>query len=162
MIRTSLKPFLIAAFTTSVATCAAVAAQQMTPVGTLTCTLSPPDTVAELTATSELSCHFGNSTSGRDANFTGRVKRLGVERERQAKFVLVWSVHTDEPDFNYQDLEGEYAGSLEQQSALDTSQAGLLGGSGKSVWLKPVTRDPALPEGWAISLMTLELKPLKA
>lgn len=162
MMPASLKSFLITAFATSVAACAAVAAQQMTPVGTLTCTLSPPDTVAELTATSELSCHFENSTSGRDANFTGRVKRLGVERERVAKFVLVWSVHTDEPDFSYQDLEGEYAGSLEPEIAPDATQAGLLGGSGKSVWLKPVTRDPALPEGWAISLMTLELKPLKA
>ena len=26
----------------------------------------------------------------------------------------------------------------------------------------PITTDPALPQGWGISFMTLELKPLKA
>lgn len=159
MIKVLWKTTLITICTTGIA---AAATQGMPRVGTLTCSLSPSDTGPVLTATSQLSCHFENSTSGRDANFTGRVKRLGVDRQRLAKFVLVWAVHTDQQDFKYGDLEGDYAGSLEPEGTLAEPANGLVGGNNKSIQLSPITEDPAIPQGWGISFMTLELSPLKA
>lgn len=159
MMKALWKTTLITICTTGIA---AAAAQGMPRVGTLTCSLSPSDTGPVLTATSQLSCHFENSTSGRDANFTGRVKRLGVDQQRLAKFVLVWAVHTDNPDFRFDDMAGEYTGSLEPESALEAPASGLTGGVDKSVLLKPITKDPALPQGWGISVMTLDIKPTKA
>lgn len=136
-------------------------AQSMNPVGTLTCTLSPPDADPVLSARSELSCNFENMAGGPGASFTGRVKRLGVNEQRLAKFVLVWSVHTRSADFDRTDLEGDYTGSLEPGGMPGQDKARLVGGKDNAITLSPLTRDPALPEGWGITLMSLHLHPLK-
>lgn len=162
MMRAVRRTTLIALCTCGLAAGAAVAQQAKPRVGTLTCSLAPSETQPVLAATAQLSCHFENSTSGRDADFTGRVKRLGVERERAAKFVLVWAVHSGQPDFKSANLEGDYAGSLEPEGTLAEPANGLVGGSDRSIQLSPITNDPAIPQGWGISFMTLELKPLKA
>lgn len=162
MMRALRRTTLIALCSCGLAASMAVADQAKPRVGTLTCSLSPSETQPVLAATAQLSCHFENSTTGRDADFTGRVKRLGVEREREAKFVLVWAVHSDQPDFKHGDLEGDYAGSLEPEGTLDEPANGLVGGSDRSIQLSPITNDPDIPEGWGISFMALELKPLKA
>lgn len=97
-------------------------------VGTLTCTLTPSEKRWVLTAYAELSCHF-DASAGADADFTGIVKRLGVQRERTGKLVLVWSVHARDRNIGRADLEGTYVGSLGgMQAPFVPGGAGLVGG----------------------------------
>jgi Protein of unknown function (DUF992) len=114
-------------------------------IGTLTCTLGPSDRVHALAAKAKLSCHF-DATAGTDTDFTGAVKRLGVRQDRSSKFVLVWSVYTQSNDFASADLQGQYVGSLDAKVApFVPGRAGLVGGRGKTITLKPLTREPNIP-----------------
>ena len=131
--------------------------------GTLTCTVSPSDLQSDIAAKATLSCRF-DAIAGPSAKLTGVVKRFGVHTERITKLVLVWSVVAPKTDVPIDDLAGKYMGSVEGRP-LSSSTAvprGLMGGRHQKIELRPLTRNPDMPDGWGLSILELELSAVKA
>jgi hypothetical protein len=127
-------------------------AQQMTNLGTLSCTTG--DTALGSKADATLSCSF-RGTSGLEGDFTGRIVRRGPADLPGGKRVLVWSVLSAKADTQVKDIEGRYTGITGGGGAY-----ALVGGAGRAIRLQPLTT--AAPDGPAPSQLELRFKPTKA
>ncbi len=130
--------------------------------GTLTCTLAPSNDDPIIATDAELSCRF-DSISGQDAEFTGVVKRLGADEERDAKIVMVWSVLAPKTGIDSKQLEGRYLGSLGGRQGPELpDNTGLIGGADNSIELKPLTDEPDVTDSWGISVLELKIAAVRA
>jgi hypothetical protein len=124
-----------------------------TRIGTLTCTSLPGRMNAS--ADVKLSCAF-KGRSGTRFQYSGAVLRKGDSSVPPGKRVFIWSVLSQRPVSSNADLAGSYIGRTGR-----TSSGVLSRQSGASVRLKPPVGSSQLGENSSISVLRLNLKPVR-
>jgi len=157
--------FRLAVLLLSLATVAGVgevrSQQVRTSVGTLRCTIGPGE-IDKVLEPRELSCAY-KPTVGQEAQFTGVIKSMGDPAPTLDKLVLVWSVYAPDAEMPAQDLEGEYAGSIETDSGQGETPSGrLIGGQDSMIVLQPFTSLPDAGPSDVPILLELNLKSVRA
>lgn len=128
-------------------------------LGTLKCILDP-GTKEPFGVERELSCTYAPIT-GPEADFTGVVKKIGVETPSQEKIVMIWSVAGPQDGLAADDLEGRYIGSLAAPDD-DANAPGLVGGVNSDIVLTPLTVEPDAGDNAATLILELDLRAMKA
>jgi hypothetical protein len=121
--------------------------------GTLACTAVKP---AELeVADAELSCRF-HAFFGEDANFTGHITRRGPATLPPGTRVLVWSVLAPSAEINGDAIAGTYSG------VTGGTEGSMAGGKERGVVLQPISFTSQVGESPALTVLELNLEPMRA
>ncbi len=128
-------------------------------LGTLKCILDPA-TKEPFGVERQLSCTYAPIT-GPQADFTGVIKRIGVETPDPDRIVLIWSVAGPQAGFAADDLEGRYVGNLAAPED-DANTPGIIGGLKSDIVLTPLTVDPSIGDNAATLILELDLRAMKA
>jgi hypothetical protein len=109
----------------------------------------------------ELSCVFHSSHGHHSDQYTGVVKKLGIDLGYTAEGRLVWAVFAPTAGYHRGSLRGVYVGA----AAEATLGAGLganvlLGGTGGSIQLQPISVSGQLGLNVAAASATVTLHPV--
>ena len=132
------------------------AAQARETIGTLTCTTEDAPT-APSAATRLMSCSFEPSSKAAKLSFAGNILGGQLPPGRQ---VVVWTVLADGKAASAETLEGRYASTPEDK--VEGVGGLLVGGSTGKIALQPLTQSPRVEDQAVKTIVTLELKPVKA
>lgn len=131
-------------------------------VGTLTCTLTAPESeVGNVGISIQAACSF-KALDGRNARFVGSISRVGSVVQPTAKAVVAWSVNGPESVLPLSALEGRYIGALPTERT-NADQPVLRGGQNTEIALVPLvgTTTAAVPPA-ALSVLELELSSMRS
>ena len=112
-------------------------------------------------STRDLKCVFSSSEKGvAPANFTGAIKRYGIDIGYSANSVILWAVVSTSNKFTPGDLAGTYGGvTAEVAWAVGLGANVLLGGSNKGFALQPLSVQGFNGANIAAGVAEVELKP---
>ena len=127
------------ALAASIALVTAVApAAARAKIGVLTCRVSPGVGLI-IGSSKRLACDFA-PTGYRGEHYVGSINKIGVDLGFTTGGVIVWSVFAATSGYSHHALAGRYAGASAEASLVAGLGANvLLGGSGRSVALQPVS-----------------------
>lgn len=107
-------------------------------LGVLECIVAPGIGLLVVSSKS-LSCTF-SPNAGAPERYTGRINKIGVDIGVTGKSVILWAVVAAQSSYKPGSLAGTYVGISAQASvALGVGANALIGGSGRSVALQPLS-----------------------
>lgn len=153
-----MKPVLTAIALALGLTATAASAQSGTQVGMLTCTMTGIENVVVYTK-EDFACTF-QPNSGDPQTYTGVIKEIGVNLSITKDNTMVWGVIAPVADLASPDaLKGTYVGGTTQIEVGGGLGANILvGGSGKTVTLQPISMNGLVGAGAALDIAAFELK----
>lgn len=154
-----MKPILsAAALAVGLSATMALAQDGGTQVGVLTCHMTGIDNVVVYTK-EEFDCTF-QPNQGEPAAYKGVIKEVGVNLSFTKDNTLVWGVIAPAKDLESPDaLKGTYVGGTGQVEIGGGVAANVLvGGSGKTVSLQPISVNGLIGVGAALDIAAFELK----
>lgn len=128
-------------------------------LGTLTCTASEVKNKV-LVSTETFDCTF-ERVSGVSENYTGEIRRIGVDLTFKSDIVIVWMVttataHSDAPD----SIAGTYVGGgAEVAVGAGVGARVLVGGGDDAFSLNPISVSAVGGAGASLGVERFELKP---
>jgi len=131
-------------------------------VGTLTCHEASGWGLV-FSSSHSLRCVFSGSEKGaKPVNFTGEIKKYGVDIGYQANAIILWAVASTSDKFTPGDIAGKYAGATADIAwAAGLGANVLVGGSKSGIALQPVSVEGLNGANLAAGLAEVELKPAK-
>jgi hypothetical protein len=134
---------------------ASAATRDRTAVGTLEC--RSPGTISVIISFNEYDCRFF-SRNGRAYRYTGSIRRLGFDFGITGHQVLVWQVFAPTSRVDRNALRGNYAGAHAGVGVLvGVGANALVGGSGNTISLQPVSVEATTGVNIALSVAGLSL-----
>jgi hypothetical protein len=152
----TISPIAGAIIATMLAVPAAQAQPTLSNLGTLTCTAATATDNPQ--ADVKLSCNF-KATSGEARDYEGVATRQGAARFPAGKHVLVWSVMGTPAAGSDKapELQGMFRGVTGGPGSPE-----LVGGAKGSVRLVPVTGSAQIDAALALTVLSLQLTPMRA
>ena len=132
-------------------------AQSGTKVGVLSCKLAP--SVGLIVGSRQrMSCSFTPNKGGRVERYSGTMGRIGLDIGVSAGGALAWAVFAPTEGIQRGALAGRYAGaSGDIALGLGVGANALIGGSKKSIALRPLTVEGSTGVGVALGAAGLTL-----
>jgi hypothetical protein len=149
----------IAALGIAAMLCDPAAAQGRTQSGVLTCDVSGGVGLL-ITSRKSLSCWFQSNDPGRpDEPYVGSISKFGLDIGETTGGRMVWEV-VEPTTRRYGGLAGSYVGaSAEATVAAGVGANALVGGSGRSVALQPLSVQGQTGLNLAVGVAELQLRP---
>ena len=127
-------------------------------VGALNCKVSSGVGLI-LGSSRKMKCRFSRAGGGRPEFYTGRISRLGVDIGFTSKSYMTWAVFAGGKT-NRGALEGSYGGaSAEATVGVGLGANALIGGSGNTIALQPLSGQAQTGLSVAAGVAGLELRP---
>jgi hypothetical protein len=133
-------------------------AQSQSQAGMLTCQLRPMIGLI-IGSRQRMSCVFTMTNSGRRETYEGRITRLGLDIGVSAGGRMVWAVNARGDRLPPRALTGLYVGaSGDIALGVGVGANALIGGSGKSVVLQPLSLEGSVGVNLALGVAGLRLQ----
>jgi hypothetical protein len=158
MLRSSAAVAAVAACALALSAASGQAQPRRIQVGTLTCSLSA--SVGLIVGSQRnVNCVFHGQPSEADEAYTGQITRIGLDVGYTAGGVIVWTVFADSNRYAGM-LAGNYGGPTAEVSiAAGLGANVLVGGSGHTVALQPVSLQGQVGLDIGAGISALELHP---
>lgn len=153
LVKPALLPLLLPLMAMSSIATAAQDTVTLANAGTLACTAE--ETSRFEVADAELSCRF-HAFFGEDANFTGHITRRGPATLPPGTRVLVWSVLAPSAEIAIEKIAGTYSG------VTGGTSGSLESGATRGIVLQPVSLTSQIGDSPAVTVLELNLEPMKA
>ncbi len=138
---------------------AAQAPRNWTQVGMLTCKLNPSIGFV-LAGHQSMECSYVPAPNGPTQAYQGAINTVGVDLGITAGGVLGWAVLAPTSGIPAGALAGEYVGaSGDLGIGLGAGANVLIGGSGRTVALQPVSLEGSIAVNVALGVSALKLRP---
>ena len=138
---------------------AAQAPRNWTQVGMLTCKLNPSIGFV-LAGHQSMECSYVPAPNGPAQAYQGAINTVGVDLGITAGGVLGWAVLAPTSGIPAGALSGEYVGaSGDLGIGLGAGANVLIGGSGRTVALQPVSLEGSIAVNVALGVSALKLRP---
>ena len=139
---------------------AAQAPRNWTQVGMLTCKLNPSIGFV-LAGHQSMECSYVPAPNGPAQAYQGAINTVGVDLGITAGGVLGWAVLAPTSGIPAGALSGEYVGaSGDLGIGLGAGANVLIGGSGRTVALQPVSLEGSIAVNVALGVSALKLRPV--
>ena len=139
---------------------AAQAPRNWTQVGMLTCKLNPSIGFV-LAGHQSMECSYVPAPNGPAQAYQGAINTVGVDLGITAGGVLGWAVLAPTSGIPAGALAGEYVGaSGDLGIGLGAGANVLIGGSGRTVALQPVSLEGSIAVNVALGVSALKLRPV--
>lgn len=141
----------------SVMTVASATAQTAVKIGTLTCT-GGEGVGLIIGSQKSYDCNFTSIDGGRDA-YSARLTKIGLDIGVTGKSTMVWTVLAAAQAMRPKVLAGAYVGATADASlALGAGVKVLVGGTGKSITLQPVSVQGQTGVNLAVGVAEMDLR----
>jgi Protein of unknown function (DUF992) len=148
----------VALATALVASASPVAAQNRVEVGVLECRGSTTSFIVG--SVTDLSCVFRQSGTGVSDPYHATIRRAGVDIGFPQQIAVAWGVFAPTSRIGYGDLAGNYVGaSASATVGVGVGANALVGGSGNTFALQPVSVQGQVGLSVAAGIAGLELRP---
>jgi hypothetical protein len=132
-------------------------AQSRVEVGVLDCRGSTSSFVVG--SVTQLNCMF-NPSGGRPAPYIATMRRIGVDLGFNQQVAVAWAVLAPSRGLPHYDLSGSYAGGAASATVgVGIGANALIGGSGNTFALQPVSLQGQTGLSVAAGVASLELRP---
>lgn len=149
---------ILAALTAGALASAPATAQERVEAGVLRCDVAG-GTGFIFGSTKELACTY-ESVSGGVEDYTGTIRKYGVDIGSTADSVIVWGVLAPTKDIPPDTLRGTYRGvSAEATVGVGVGANALIGGNEESIVLQPVSVQAQSGLNIAAGITSIELLP---
>ena len=133
-------------------------AQSRVEVGMLDCRGSTSSFVVG--SVTQLNCMFNPGGGGRPAPYTATMRRVGVDLGFNQQVAVAWAVLAPSRGLPHYDLSGSYAGGAASATVgVGVGANALVGGSGNTFALQPVSLQGQTGLSVAAGVASLELRP---
>ena len=149
---------MIALLALTLAAPAPASAQSQSELGTLSCQLRP--TIGLIIGSRQrMTCVFSIADTARRETYEGRITRLGLDIGVSAGGRMVWAVNARGDRLPPRALTGLYVGaSGDIALGVGVGANALIGGSGKSVVLQPLSLEGSVGVNLALGVAGLRLQ----
>jgi hypothetical protein len=135
-----------------------VQAQSRVEVGVLDCRGSTSSFVVG--SVTQLNCMFNPGGGGRPAPYIATLRRVGVDLGFNQQVAVAWAVLAPSRGLPHYDLTGSYAGGAASATVgVGVGANALIGGSGNTFALQPVSLQGQTGLSVAAGVASLELRP---
>lgn len=153
-----IRPFAVALAAALVASVSPAAAQSRVEVGVLECRGSTTSFIVG--SVTDLSCVFRQSGSGITDSYHATIRRAGVDIGLPQQIAVAWGVFAPTNRIGYGDLAGNYVGaSASATVVVGVGANALVGGSGNTFALQPVSLQGQVGLSVAAGIAGMELRP---
>jgi hypothetical protein len=133
-------------------------AQSRVEVGVLDCRGSTSSFVVG--SVTQLNCMFNPGGGGRPAPYIATMRRIGVDLGFNQQVAVAWAVLAPSRGLPHYDLSGSYAGGAASATVgVGVGANALIGGSGNTFALQPVSLQGQTGLSVAAGVASLELRP---
>jgi hypothetical protein len=133
-------------------------AQSRVEVGVLDCRGSTSSFVVG--SVTQLNCMFNPGGGGRPAPYVATMRRVGVDIGFNQQVAVAWAVLAPSRGLPHYDLSGSYAGGAASATVgVGVGANALVGGSGNTFALQPVSLQGQTGLSVAAGVASLELRP---
>jgi hypothetical protein len=133
-------------------------AQSRVEVGVLDCRGSTSSFVVG--SVTQLNCMFNPGGGGRPAPYVATMRRIGVDLGFNQQVAVAWAVLAPSRGLPHYDLSGSYAGGAASATVgVGVGANALVGGSGNTFALQPVSLQGQTGLSVAAGVASLELRP---
>ena len=135
-----------------------VQAQSRVEVGVLDCRGSTSSFVVG--SVTQLNCMFNPGGGGRPAPYIATLRRVGVDLGFNQQVAVAWAVLAPSRGLPHYDLTGSYAGGAASATVgVGVGANALIGGTGNTFALQPVSLQGQTGLSVAAGVASLELRP---